>query len=562
MTAVDLLLLALVIWLARFARSSAFGLYEDDYTLVSTGMAASARAVVEFEWQLFSQFEGQGRPLQHGLVFLLSFVSGRLGGLRAAYVIAFACVLAATALFYALTRRLYRPGWALLCSLSFAAFPADTTQAFLFHAFGLYQSLIWLCLAFLAYLSGRRWLSHGLALGSLLSYETAYPVFLVAPLLEAAWERRGLARRIIKHGLIMAAVFLAVAALRLVTGEERASAMTLRQLLFVPATHMVQGPFVALGTYAYRPLQVLLQWSEVNSLELLGLTVVLAIVLYRRLESARGESESTPPNEYSPGGWRRLIQAQPRLVQLLVVAIAALALAYPLTFTIRATAISGRATRVHLSAVVGASLVFGTLAYGLIRAVRTSLARNLTVLALSAYVALLVGFGQTVQADYVRSWSLQRAFWSELVPLLPDLDDGAVVLVEADGLQDTRQIDANTWNLQRILGQVYAFPGDWEDPPRVYRLLPDWRETIVAGPGEFAIDHATSGAPFHQTVATQRVILIASSVTGLERAAPFVEIDGTRYELRPAGSPGSGTLARGALYGALVLEPQSEPGAP
>jgi len=162
-TVLDLLLLALVIWLARFARSGEFGLYEDDYTLVSTGMAASAGEVAEFEWQLFSQFGGQGRPLQHGLVFLLSFAAGRLGGLRTAYLLAYGFIFAASALFYALARRLHLPGWALLCSLSFAAFPADTTQAFLFHAFGLYQSIIWLCLAFLAYLSGRRWLSHGLA---------------------------------------------------------------------------------------------------------------------------------------------------------------------------------------------------------------------------------------------------------------------------------------------------------------------------------------------------------------------------------------------------------------
>jgi len=211
---------------------------------------------------------------------------------------------------------------------------------------------------------------------------------------------------------------------------------------------------------------------------------------------------------------------------------------------------------------VGASLAFGTAAAFVIRAARSPFARNLVYLGLSVYVALLVGFGQVVQADYARSWTLQRAFWSALVPLVPDLDDGVVILVEPDGLQDTLQIDANTWNLPRILSQIYAFPETWHDPPRVYRLRADWRAAIAAGVGEFAIDRVGSGPPFHRTVASSRVILITSAEGVLERAADTLELDGTTYALRPAEASVEETPARGPLYAVLIQGSQPELGLP
>ncbi len=551
-TGFDLALLALIVWLAHFSRSAEFGLYEDDYTLVSTGMASSWHGVAEFEEGLFSSFGGQGRPLQHGLVFLLSFVAGRLGGLRMAYVIAFAIEAGTAMLFYSLLRRLHTPTWAFLCALSFAAFPADTTQGFLFHAFGLYQCLIWLLLAFHAHLSNRRWLAQGLALGSLLSYETAYPIFLVAPLLDLAWDRQRTPRNMLRHGLVMAAVFLAVVALRYAVGEERVGDLHFRQLLTVPATHMVQGPLVTLGTYVYRPVQAVGDWPAVDTLQILVLTAVLGVSLCARLAISHAKPALGTDGSGVGQDWIEFLKSNTRLIRLLAIGFAALSLAYPLTFTIRAYALSGRATRVHLSAVIGASLVFGSVVYLFLMASKSTRARRLAALALSAYIALLVAFGQVVQADHVRSWALQRAFWTELVALVPDLDDGEVVLVDPTGLQDTLHIDANTWNLPRVLGQIYSFPENWDDPPRVYRLLPDWSEKIVAGTGQFAINLAGSGPPFHGTVASSRVILIASAHGFLERLEGPLEIGGARFQLHPAAHPPLSPIPRGPLFDVLV----------
>ena len=101
--------------------------------------------------------------------------------------------------------------------------------------------------------------------------------------------------------------------------------------------------------------------------------------------------------------------------------------------------------------------------------------RRLVQASLAAMLALLVGFGLVVQKDYARAWDLQRRFWTSMVPFASGMGEGTVILVDPAGLIDTRQIDANTWNLPLVLQYIYEFPSDWDPAPRVHRLLPDWK---------------------------------------------------------------------------------------
>jgi hypothetical protein len=97
-------------------------------------------------------------------------------------------------------------------------------------------------------------------------------------------------------------------------------------------------------------------------------------------------------------------------------------------------------------------------------------------------------------------WQEQRGFWTDLVALCPSLEDGDVILVEPTGLRDTRlllflrsdrtgipetrQIKSLDL-LYGVLPDLYDFPPEWKEPPRVYRLPLNWEEKIFAGGDEF-----------------------------------------------------------------------------
>ena len=68
-------------------------------------------------------------------------------------------------------------------------------------------------------------------------------------------------------------------------------------------------------------------------------------------------------------------------------------LAYPLTFTVPATLISGRSSRVHTAAVVGVSILGGILGYLIVYLANSYRQKNLAALLLATYFSLLIGFG-------------------------------------------------------------------------------------------------------------------------------------------------------------------------
>ncbi len=549
---VAILLLGMLLALARFWHSGQMGFYEDDYTLVTRAMAASWPEVRDFVSSLLLSFGGQGRPLQHSVLYLLSYLAGRLGGLPEAYWLGWVILTLNAVLAYALLRRLFAPTASLAGGLAFALFGGDTTQAFLYHSFGLQQSLTYLLVALHLYLSDRRVFSYFVVLGSLLSYETAYPVFLAAPLLG---ERRGgdLMREMIRHSAVLGALFLAVLALRIAVGEARVVGLGFPELVTVPLLHMVQGPAVSLGTYLYRPLQAIQALDGEMIVVLLASSMGLSAALWL----TKGEGRAAPSEFLAALRTKSAVhigEANRRVLRLLGAGLVMLALAYALTFTIRAYAISGRDTRVHFAAVVGAAIVWACLAEVAYGSAATPRRKRLVSLALAAYFASMVGFGFVVQRSYVRAWELQRAFWTDVLKLCPDLDDGVVILIEPSGLEDPRFIYANHWNLPRVLDQILGFPDDWHVPPRVYRLLPDWQTHLVAEGGQFRLDGLTVLAPpsLYGKTESRHVIFLETAGGSLRRIGGELTVDGRSYPIRDLPRGPQQVFPHGFLYDQLI----------
>ena len=499
--------------------------------MVVRAMAADWPEVREFLVGQFSQFAGQGRPLQHGLVFLFGYLSGRLGGLLPAYWLGYVIVATNCVLFYLLLRKLGDGLLALIGGLAYALFSADTTQAFLYHAFGLQPALTFLILASLAYLSKRRALAYVLSLGSLLSYETTYLVFLGIPLLEREWNRSW-AKRLTLHAAIGLAILGVVTAIRATIGEERVLGLEAADLLQVSLLHMLQGPPVAVGSYLLRPIQAIIDMDLG-----IGLVSLISLVVFWAGLNWMSSFHRPDPTERA------------RLVRLLIAGLALVALAYPLTFTVRAYAISGRDTRVHLAAAVGAAIVLASAWRLALTISAEGRLRRVVPAGLSAMLALLVGFGVVVQKDYARAWELERRFWTSLVLFVPDMGEGTVILVDPAGLIDTRHIDANTWSLPLVLQYIYGFPSGWDPKPSVHRLLPDWRVRSLQNPLELkAVDYKWE----YIVVPWNDAVLLSTSAGMAVGRIEEVELGEDHFSLARPANPSAPVFPRGLLYDELV----------
>jgi hypothetical protein len=232
-----------------------------------------------------------------------------------------------------------------------------------------------------------------------------------------------------------------------------------------------------------------------------------------------------------------------------------LVLGYPLTFGLRSFATAGRATRVHFAAAPGASLLWASAGYALLHAARSQRGRTVVIASWAAMSSLSLAFGLRVQQDYVKAWENQAAFWADLIAAVPDAGEGTTVLIDPLGLADTREIDSNTWNLPRVLEQLYKFPDEWRTPPRVYRLLPGWERRIVTEDCRFRLDNLSVTAPpsLYGVADPQEVILLRVGAGGLERAGPDLAVGECSLELRPASPPVLPELPTQVLY-RLMLE--------
>ncbi len=561
----SLLLLAGTLWVARYWWSAAFGLYEDDLSNIPYGVQLSASAWWSYTLSSLAHFGWSGKPIHLPLIYMLSNVGFRLAGLRGDYLLGFGILTANAWLMYGLLRRLGGQSLALVGGLAYCLFSADTTQAFLTHSFGLQPSMTFLLLALHAYLADHRALSYALAFGTLLTYETVFPVFLAAPMLLPNWGR-GMRRHLVWHAVIMGSILAAVAGVRLLVGDRRVSGLSFPGIVTTPLLHMAEGPFVSLGTYFYRLAQAIRGADALSAVAMLAAFVAFGWAIGRSRGVQFGDARGawTQARTAATGATGRLarlgrmLSALPepvkRWLRLSAAGLAMVVLAYPLTFTVRAYAISGRDTRVHFAAVAGVSLVVGCIACGLLGWADSAGRKRIAAMGLAAFFALLVGFGFVIQKDYVDAWQLQRNFWSEILPLVPDPAEGTAVLVEPSGLRDTRQIAANYWNMPRVLGQILRFPTEWEHPPRVYRLTPDWQAHILAGTSELQLDGSTTVAPpsTYQTVKAANAILLVSKNGAWVREGGTILIEGAPVGLKPWAAPAAAPFPPGFLYPLLI----------
>ena len=456
----NLILLAAIAWISRYLLSGGFGLYEDDFTRVPNGIGLSWHGLGEY-WLYMARVYYANRPLHDLLITSFSMLGWRLHQLTGVYLLGYLLWLLNIALFYILLWRVAGRSLALAASLAYVVFSADTTQAYLTMSLGGQPSITLVLVAFHAYLSRKAWLSYLLVWPVIMfAYETPFLVFLATPLLPQRETLRDYWKPFAKNAIILAVLFLSSFLVRFRqtgSGEFNGGYPAAIKLALL---HMLQGPVISLGTYVLRPIQTLqqLDWQI-----LAVILVVLGLGIYLVAQIRVDENLSFRV----PGSGLRLQQrlsmlppAAQQLVRLLLAGVLMLVAAYPITFTTRVWAISGRTTRGHMAAVPGAALIIGCLILFFFAWMTAHGWRKLAIFIIAAEVALMAGFGLTIQRDYVLAWQNQREFWTQILPLISDASPGDVVLVTPNNLPQTLQIGAVTWNISRTLDGILQFPAE------------------------------------------------------------------------------------------------------
>jgi hypothetical protein len=547
------IVLAFLFWGARYWCIAGFGLYEDDLTIIPNAASMSFVEVLRYIWVYITHLYGHARPLSDSFIYLFSHLGYRLGGLAGIYGFGYVITLLNIFLFYRLIKRVSNPTLAFLAALAYCLYSADTTQAFLTHSLGVQPSITLLLIAAHNYLSKRKWLAYPLAFLILFSYETPFLVFVAVPLLQLKWDRKVL-KEFVLHALILAAMLGAVYLLRSAVGEGRVSSLSGKEILTVPLQQVINGSRVSLTRYYRVAIQVAqrLIRNQTEILPVLTAFVILLVVMWGKVrrEFPDGMATSFTRIRLRPGNFH-IPPEFVHLGQLLVCGLVMVAAAYPLTFTTQAYAVRGRESRVHLAAVLGNALLMGGLLYAgfaLAKRLRISLVASVIC---AAWLALLLGYGVEIQRDYEKAWQLQKDFWRELIQVAPDAGENTIILVEPSGLQDSIQIDANTWNVPRVLPQLFDMPVEWKNLPRVYRLREEqWKDFLAVSETEFLVDDRTVTAPpsLYGEFPVDNVIFIETASGRMVRREEPLTLNGMTYKMRPVTEPVLSQLPHTLLF--------------
>ncbi len=525
-------LFAFINWVAHFWFNGDFGFYQDDHYRIPHGMNMESSDF--WNWIKETSFLNQGRPLHNFFTVAFAFWSSKIYGLQGIYWLGFVISTLNVCLLYFLLQRLSRLHlFSIIGGLVFCLFPADTNHAWITHSFGIKPSLTLILIALHCYLSDRKFSSYVLAATSLLWYETVFPLFLVAPLMRYKWDE-AIAKKLFQHAFVLATILVSIYLIRLGIGESRSLNTSMVSLLLIAVRNMLVGPLVVMGNYVYRPIEVAF---ELNPM-ILAVTVVsfISLASFFLVNMAPTSRRINPkiPSAGLRAFWAGLPDEYQKLVKVMVIGLAMLMLAYPLTFIGSPLRLHTHWTRIHFAASVGSSIIFASVVSLCVNYAYVYGRERVVVIVIAAYLSILVVFGLIVQEDYRQNWEYQKTFLRNVLELAPDINDGTAILIGEDSV-NYRSKHAGTFGraLPKVLQNMYEFPSNWSSPG-IYRLKDGWREQIISNNNLFKLDRGTTldSGGFYRDVATSNTILLETNQGILKRSNSGIVIFNQTYNLK------------------------------
>lgn len=457
-----------------------FGLYEDDYWFVGVPGNTNLEGLIAFIKRNFTEHNaGHGRLIGTSFPFVLTFITYKIGGLYFTYFCGLIIVAVNGYLFYTFLKKTYLHKLAIIGTLIYVLYPADTTKALLVHAYQLQVSMMFLMFALHLFADRKVVWSYIIASLCLLTYENAFLPFLAAPLLVQQEWNKSLLIRLIRHVFIFFVLMAVILFIRKLIGEQRVGEIELADFVMKTILSVFIGPAVALSSFIKSPVIALQHISQTYPFIIVGffaLLVFLTLTLSKDIFMSNGDSNS------SKGILARLNIAKSDtdfILKVAAIGLFVMMAAYVFSIThYPPKALTGRNTSVHFGASIGAALFLGAFAYLffiLFRKVNFAL----PALIFSAYMSLLIGYGKVIQDDFAQSWKDQTVFWENVTSLVPDLEDGTVILVQDEEPIPNRYILTHSWTDAMVLDLMYEFPGEWEFTPKMARYETTRFDTVI-----------------------------------------------------------------------------------
>ncbi|MBI9077506.1 MAG: hypothetical protein JEZ02_19020 [Desulfatibacillum sp.] len=490
-TALSVVFLCTTAWMAHFALSGHFLLYEDDYAVMGLSLDMDLPSLMGILKALWRECP-TGRPLHFTFGRIFAYLGNQAGGIQGMYWIGYTIICANTLLFYALLRKMAPLAVAFFGALCFCLFPADTTKPLLTHSLMIQPGLTFLLAALLIYTGKRPWLAYFVILGSLVTYESTALPFIMAPLLKTPWNRERF-KILCRHILAIFLVLGLAGAVRLMLHESRVC--DLLQYPWDAAVKalwsLVLGPLTIIWTFVLRMFEGITKarpWGSAvgGVIFLIGAPLTMALQqksLHAKNTENRLARVSIKTRVLDLFLEMDLNRHHRGIARLLITGVTMRLSAYLLSFPYwPPLTVEGRLTCVHIAASVGGSMVFAAVAWFFMAVCKAYKGKWGAVLALTAYLSLFVCFHTSVQDDFAKSAGIQRSFWKQTLNLCPDLEEGAIILVDPEGLPDTHYIHSNFWTDRLILDLMFDFPRGWITPPRLYVLNYQTFQSVRPGP--------------------------------------------------------------------------------
>jgi hypothetical protein len=243
-----------------------------------------------------------------------------------------------------------------------------------------------------------------------------------------------------------------------------------------------------------------------------------------------------------------------RLAELAVAGVMMLPVAYLLTLTVPAEAVAGRASRVHLAAVVGCGLLIASGVTVLYDFAQRRKAGVLALLLAVVFFTGATGVRFAVQESYREAWLAQRALWTDILRLCPDAGPDTVILLEPNGFKLPREASVIGWNVMDTLEKMFRMPEEWERKPIVAALKSNWKFLLARGtPLEECIFWMGMDSGYVGRLGGAEYLFLEPHQGQLRRLEGELEIGGVRVRLKERGEAMLPELERRPLYEVLVL---------
>jgi hypothetical protein len=411
--------IGVILFLSHFLLVAEFGLYEDDYFYILPHLTEKLGEFSAFFVSALTH-PPQGRPLFTCFQGALAYFGYHAGGLVFCHLISFVFLWISAGLLYQLLLRRLSYRAAFLGALLLVLFPLDTSRQILMHQMATVITTTVLLCAFHLYVSRRFLPSYLVAATLLITYESIFLPFIVAPFFLKEQPQR-LVRSLVIHTIIFVAIIAIIFGFRVFLGEPRAVETTSNLAQEIPkiAWSCIANPILGVLAIVARPVDALIHSSAEGCIVAVfaGLT---AFVVLRRVPERTAVDIPTSRST----GWT--IFCAGALAWVIAYLLDFRQYYYPPGITL------GRLSAMHGIAGFGAALVLAAvvaLFYDL-------LPKRLRIgfdMCGALFVAGLAAFGFHIQdAEYVASWRQQRDFWLGLVPLIQDARPGDNIVLQIE----------------------------------------------------------------------------------------------------------------------------------